>query len=113
MPAIDRETYGSRTRVQKNAVPISATFWFERLSHFRSSNLTIFTQVHMCSQGYLSMSFLLSDSTQGSNLWNIRAGVMEDGRRVAATKGSPQGAVISPALANIYLHYVLDLWARQ
>ncbi|WP_187330192.1 group II intron reverse transcriptase/maturase [Pseudomonas fluorescens] len=43
----------------------------------------------------------------------LQAGVMEDGRRVAATKGTPQGAVISPLLANIYLHYVLDLWARQ
>ncbi|WP_242445028.1 reverse transcriptase domain-containing protein [Halomonas cupida] len=43
----------------------------------------------------------------------LKAGVMEDGRRVAATKGTPQGAVISPLLANIYLHYVLDLWARQ
>ena len=38
---------------------------------------------------------------------------MEDGRRVAATTGTAQGAVISPLLANIYLHYVLDLWARQ
>jgi len=43
----------------------------------------------------------------------LQAGVMEDGRRVAATKGTPQGAVISPLRANIYLHYVLDLWARQ
>lgn len=32
---------------------------------------------------------------------------------MAATKGAPQGAVLSPLLANIYLHYVLDLWARQ
>ena len=43
----------------------------------------------------------------------LKAGVMEDGRRVGATKGTPQGAVISPLLANIYLHYALDLWARQ
>ena len=43
----------------------------------------------------------------------LRAGVIEEGRRVAATKGTPQGAVISPLLANIYLHYVMDLWVRQ
>jgi RNA-directed DNA polymerase len=39
--------------------------------------------------------------------------VDEDGKRQPATVGSPQGAVISPLLANIYLHYVFDLWARQ
>jgi len=43
----------------------------------------------------------------------LKVGVIEDGRRVAATVGTPQGAVISPLLANITLHYVLDLWARQ
>ena len=43
----------------------------------------------------------------------LKAGVMEDGCRVAALKGTPQGAVISPLLANIYLHYALDLWTRQ
>lgn len=43
----------------------------------------------------------------------LKAGVIEDGKRIAAEKGTPQGAVISPLLANITLHYVLDLWAHQ
>lgn len=43
----------------------------------------------------------------------LTAGVMENGERQKATKGTPQGAVISPLLANIYLHYVYDLWVQQ
>jgi RNA-directed DNA polymerase len=43
----------------------------------------------------------------------LKAGVMEDGEVKASTVGTPQGAVVSPLLANIYLHYVLDLWVRQ
>ena len=43
----------------------------------------------------------------------LKAGVMEEGRKTRTRVGTPQGAVISPMLANIYLHYVLDLWARQ
>jgi retron-type reverse transcriptase len=43
----------------------------------------------------------------------LTVGVVEDGVRQRATKGTPQGAVISPLLANIYLHYVYDLWAEQ
>lgn len=38
---------------------------------------------------------------------------MEQGRWTAVKVGSPQGATVSPLLANIYLHYVFDLWAQQ
>jgi RNA-directed DNA polymerase len=43
----------------------------------------------------------------------LEAGVIEDGRRAPAVKGTPQGAVISPLLANIYLHYAFDLWVQH
>jgi group II intron reverse transcriptase/maturase len=42
----------------------------------------------------------------------LRAGVMEDGQWFETREGTPQGAVISPLLANLYLHYVLDLWVK-
>ena len=40
----------------------------------------------------------------------LKAGVMEQGKLEEADTGTPQGGIISPTLANIYLHYVLDLW---
>jgi RNA-directed DNA polymerase len=43
----------------------------------------------------------------------LRAGVSEDGQWSKTKVGTPQGAVASPLLANIYLHYVLDLWVNQ
>lgn len=43
----------------------------------------------------------------------LQAGVMEDGKLLATSSGSPQGGVISPLLANIYLHYCLDLWVTK
>jgi group II intron reverse transcriptase/maturase len=43
----------------------------------------------------------------------LRAGVSEEGEWSKTTVGTPQGAVISPLLANVYLHYVLDLWVQQ
>ena len=50
-------------------------------------------------------------------LWLVRrflkAGVVEDGKQLATDVGTPQGGVISPLLANIYLHYVLDLWFKK
>lgn len=43
----------------------------------------------------------------------VHAGVMEDGKLHDVEAGTPQGGIISPLLANIYLHYVLDLWVCQ
>jgi RNA-directed DNA polymerase len=43
----------------------------------------------------------------------LKAGAMEDGVIEPTVEGTPQGAVASPLLANIYLHYVFDLWANQ
>ena len=43
----------------------------------------------------------------------LTAGVLDNGSRTKTVIGTPQGAVISPLLGNIYLHYVLDLWANQ
>lgn len=40
----------------------------------------------------------------------LRAGIMEEGKYAETDKGTPQGGILSPVLANIYLHYVIDLW---
>jgi group II intron reverse transcriptase/maturase len=50
-------------------------------------------------------------------LWLIRkflkSGIVEEGKWIKSLVGTPQGGVISPLLANIYLHYVLDLWFEK
>ena len=43
----------------------------------------------------------------------LNAGVIEDGKWSETPEGAPQGASASPLLANVYLHYVFDRWARQ
>ncbi|MBT2305363.1 group II intron reverse transcriptase/maturase [Variovorax paradoxus] len=43
----------------------------------------------------------------------LKAGVLEEGTWSVSETGTPQGAVVSPLLANVYLHYVFDLWAKQ
>ncbi len=42
----------------------------------------------------------------------LNAGVLEDGKRIRVEEGTPQGGSASPLLANIYLHYVFDLWLQ-
>src|SRR5437899_8788332 len=43
----------------------------------------------------------------------LKAGILEDGIVTVEDRGTGQGSVISPLLANIYLHYVFDLWAQR
>ena len=49
--------------------------------------------------------------TSADHKW-LKAGVSEEGQWQETTAGTPQGAVISPLLANVYLHYAFDLWAE-
>jgi group II intron reverse transcriptase/maturase len=43
----------------------------------------------------------------------LKAGVLEEGVVTESEAGTPQGATASPLLANVYLHYVFDLWVQQ
>jgi len=43
----------------------------------------------------------------------LKAGIMEEAAYIESDKGTPQGGLISPVLANIYLHYVLDIWFEK
>ncbi|MCC5468753.1 group II intron reverse transcriptase/maturase, partial [Pelosinus sp. Bkl1] len=61
------------------------------------------------------MMKFLQERIQDPNLLRLirrflKAGVMEEGILQATDKGTPQGGIVSPTLANVYLHYVIDLW---
>ncbi len=63
------------------------------------------------------MKFLAHDIQDKNFLRYVKrfliAGIMEDGKRLDSDRGTPQGGLISPVLANVYLHYVLDLWMEK
>lgn len=80
-------------------VEVDIERFFDRVSHY---------WLHNC----------LEERIKDPNfLWLIRrflkAGVIQEGQYQKSEKGTPQGGVISPLLANIYLHYVLDLWCEH
>lgn len=57
------------------------------------------------------LSQRISDPGFKRIIWKmLKSGIMENGLYQQTEKGTPQGGIISPVLANIYLHYVLDLW---
>jgi group II intron reverse transcriptase/maturase len=71
----------------------------------------------VCSSDLWLMKFLENDIADKNFLRYVKrfliAGVMEGTERKESDKGTPQGGQISPVLANVYLHYVLDLWYEK
>ena len=67
-------------------------------------------------QGWL-MKFLAHDIADRNFLRYIKrflkAGIMDGNERLHSDRGTPQGGLISPVLANVYLHYALDLWMER
>lgn len=60
------------------------------------------------------LSERISDPHFKRLIWKVlKAGIMEEGKLQPAKQGSPQGGIISPVLANIYLHFVLDLYFEK
>jgi len=67
---------------------------------------------HECLMGLVERRVADARATRHIRKW-LNAGVLEKGRREVQEAGTPQGSSLSPLLANIYLHYALDLWANE
>src|SRR5215471_7787099 len=63
-------------------------------------------------RGFSNTASRTRGSCVSSKKW-LSAGVIENGTWTPCDEGTPQGASVSPLLANVYLHYVLDQWAHQ
>lgn len=67
---------------------------------------------HECLMGLVERRVADVRVTRHIRKW-LNAGVLEKGKREVQEEGTPQGSSLSPLLANIYLHYALDLWAND
>jgi RNA-directed DNA polymerase len=86
------------------------------ISHYMGSEVSVPTTHHNVNQDWL-LKFLAhrfgDKRIQRMVKRILKAGVAEDGSVTISNEGTPQGVVISPLLANIYLHYALDLWFER
>ncbi len=64
---------------------------------------------HKCLMGFLEKRIVDSSLLQLISRF-LKSGIMEEGVYFETDQGTPQGGVLSPVLANVYLHYALDLW---
>ena len=97
--ALDALAYGINARKINSILDADISRFFDTLSRewlINSSNIEL----------------VIEESSALIQKW-LKAGVLEDGRLIEATEGTPQGSVASPLLANVYLHYVYDLWVEQ
>ena len=97
--ALDALTFGIKTRKVNWVLDADISRFFDTISH---DWLVCFIEHRIGDKRIVRLI----------QKW-LKVGVLEEGVRVESDEGTPQGAVISPLLANIYLHYVYDLWAHQ
>ncbi len=96
--ALDALAYGIKSRSIGWVLDADIRAFFDTLSH---DWLTRFVEHRIADKRIVRLI----------SKW-LKAGVRDHDTHVETTKGTPQGAVISPLLANIYLHYVYDLWVE-
>jgi RNA-directed DNA polymerase len=97
--ALDAVAYGMWKKMVKWVLDADLQSFFDTLEHER---LVKFLEHRIADQRVIRLI----------QKW-LNAGVLEDGKRMVSEVGTVQGGSISPLLANIYLHYVLDLWIEQ
>lgn len=107
-------SYGFRPgRSQHDALDALAEAIHRKVSWVLDADIRSFfdTIDHGCMQRFLEHRIGDRRMVRLLMKW-LHAGVMEDGELRETVEGTPQGGIISPLLANIYLHYALDLWVQ-